>query len=185
MQTVKGPTFSLIGADTVYSSQIPVRIHDAHTWKWLSLSHTTNFRLVQTERVCRRQFQIWWKWQKILQTGRKHCGKRRDCSLRAISPFPTLFSKDLYCRHVKTRACNWNKILISFGANWTLYQSTSFLTFQNLKAFADDKRNVARLMEWVIERKNGKHCGKRRKCWLPAFSPLPPSFFTPLFVGIV
>ena len=23
----------------------------------------------------------------------------------AICPFPTVFSKDLYCRHVKTRAC--------------------------------------------------------------------------------
>ena len=27
--------------------------------------------------------------------GRKHCGKRRNCSLRAISPFPTVFSKRL------------------------------------------------------------------------------------------
>ena len=36
---------------------------------------------------------------------RKHCGKRRNCSSRAISPFPTVFSKGLYCRHVKTRAC--------------------------------------------------------------------------------
>ena len=27
------------------------------------------------------------------------------CSLRAISPFPAVFSKDLYCRHVNTRAC--------------------------------------------------------------------------------
>ena len=35
----------------------------------------------------------------------KHGGKRRNCSLRSISPFPTVFSKDLYCRHVKTRAC--------------------------------------------------------------------------------
>ena len=26
-------------------------------------------------------------------------------SLREISPFPTAFSKDMYCRHVKTRAC--------------------------------------------------------------------------------
>ena len=25
--------------------------------------------------------------------------------LKAISPFPTVFSKDLYCRHIKTRAC--------------------------------------------------------------------------------
>ena len=32
-------------------------------------------------------------------------GKRRNCSLRAISPFPTVFSKDLNCRNVKTRAC--------------------------------------------------------------------------------
>ena len=71
----------------------------------LTLSQMTNFRLFQTERVCRQQFQIWEKWQIVLQMGRKHCGKRRNCSLRAISPFPTLFSKILYCRNVKTRAC--------------------------------------------------------------------------------
>ena len=66
---------------------------------------TTNFRLVQIERVCRRQFQISQKWQKVIQMDRKHCGKRRNCLLRAISPFPAVFSKDLYCRHVKSRAC--------------------------------------------------------------------------------
>ena len=38
-------------------------------------------------------------------TARKHCGKRRKCYLRAISPFPTVFSKDFHCRHIKTRAC--------------------------------------------------------------------------------
>ena len=31
--------------------------------------------------------------------------KRRNCSFWAISPFPTVFSKDLYGRNVKTRAC--------------------------------------------------------------------------------
>ena len=36
----------------------------------LALYHITNFRLFQTERVCRH------KWQKGLQMGRKHCGKR-------------------------------------------------------------------------------------------------------------
>ena len=40
----------------------------------------------------------------VLQTVRKQCRMMRNCSLRAISPFPTVFSKDLYCRHVKTRA---------------------------------------------------------------------------------
>ena len=64
-----------------------------------------SFRLFQTERVSRRQFQIREKWQKLLQMGRKQCGKGRNCSLRAVSPFPTVFSKDLYRRHVKTRAC--------------------------------------------------------------------------------
>ena len=35
----------------------------------------------------------------------ENTGKRRNCSLRAIPPFPTVFSIDFYCRHVKTRAC--------------------------------------------------------------------------------
>ena len=70
-----------------------------------TLFQTVNFRLFQIERICRRRFKIWWNWQEVLQKGRKHCGKRRNCSLQAISPFPTVFSKDLYCRHVKTRAC--------------------------------------------------------------------------------
>ena len=74
--------------------------------------HTTNFRLFQTERVCRLKFQISQKWQKVIQMGRKHYGKRRNCSSRAISSFPTVFSKDLYCRHVKPglvweRAKSW------------------------------------------------------------------------------
>ena len=69
----------------------------------VSLTHyqTTNFRLFKTERACRGQFQIWQKWQKVIQTGRKHCEKRRNCSSRAISPFPTVFSKGLFPRGVK------------------------------------------------------------------------------------
>ena len=71
-------------------------------WTIISTHYqTTNFRLFQTERVCRRQFQIWRKWQKDIQTGRKHRGKRRYCSLRAISTFSTLFSKGLFPRGVK------------------------------------------------------------------------------------
>ena len=48
----------------------------------LLLTHyqTTNFRLFQTERVCRPQFQISQKWQLVIQMGRKHCGKRRNFS---------------------------------------------------------------------------------------------------------
>ena len=32
-------------------------------------------------------------------------GKRKSCSLRAIAPLPSVFSKDFYCRYVNTRAC--------------------------------------------------------------------------------
>ena len=44
-----------------------------------------------------------WEWV-------KHCReenvRNQFCLLlRAISPFPTVFSKDLYCRHAKTKAC--------------------------------------------------------------------------------
>ena len=38
----------------------------------LTLYQMTNFRPFQTERLCRRQFQIERKWQKVIQTGRKH-----------------------------------------------------------------------------------------------------------------
>ena len=44
--------------------------------------------------------------RKFSKKGTKHCGKRRNGSLRAISPYPTVFSEDLYYRrHIKTRAC--------------------------------------------------------------------------------
>ena len=71
----------------------------------LTLTQTTNFRLFQTEIVCKWQFQIWQKCKKVIRTGRKHCGKRRNWSLRAISLFPTVFSKGLFRRGVKRCHC--------------------------------------------------------------------------------
>ena len=78
-------------------------LHICSTSLSKTLSQTTNFRCFHTEWVCRRQFQV--SRQKDLKKGRKHCGKRRNFSLWAISPFPTVFSKEFFCRHVKTRAC--------------------------------------------------------------------------------
>ena len=96
---------------------------------FLTLSQTTIFRRFQTKRIC-RHFQIRCKWYKLFQMSRKHRGKRRNCSLRAISPFPTVFSKDLYCRHVKTRAC-FGKTLLNKTTLTTLYQIIR--TFNNLQ----------------------------------------------------
>ena len=33
--------------------------------------------------------------------------------------------------------------------------------------------------------KGRKHCGKRRKCWLPAFSPFPTMFLKGFFFNVV
>ena len=48
----------------------------------LTLSQTKTTRLFQTERVCRRLFLSLMKLgNKVLQKGREHCGKRRNCLL--------------------------------------------------------------------------------------------------------
>ena len=44
---------------------------------------------------------IWRNGDTITRLSRKRCGKRRNCSLRAISPFPTMFSKAVKCGRVK------------------------------------------------------------------------------------
>ena len=43
------------------------------------------------------------------------------------------------------------------------------------KTFADHKLNVNQNVE-VVFHWIGKHCGKRRKCWLPVFSSFPTMF---------
>ena len=49
--------------------------------------------------------------------GKKHCRKRRNCSLIAISPFLTMFSNDFYCKH-----SHKNKGLFGKGLNMDEYQ---------------------------------------------------------------
>ena len=83
-----------------------------------------------------------------MSNGRKHWGKRRNFSYRAISPFPTMFSKDLYGRYVKTRA----------------YLGKSSTDCQ-LKAYADKSHvNVTENMKFVFQRVLLKpwrcHCAK-------------------------
>ena len=101
-------TFILLSADALNLDWLKILlfgkeliyVRDAIEKRVLTHYQTTNFRLFQTERVCRPQFEIGRKWQKVIQTGRKRCGKRRNCSLRAISPFPSVF-KGLFPRGSK------------------------------------------------------------------------------------
>ena len=64
-----------------------------------------NFRLFQTKTTADNNFICDENGGKFFEREENYIGKKRNCSSQAISPFPTVFSKDLYYRHVKTRAC--------------------------------------------------------------------------------
>ena len=65
-----------------------------------------------------------------------------------------------------------------------LYQTTKYLVWSKLKAFADYKMNLTEKIKTCFG-KGRKHCGKRRKCWLPAFSPFPTMFSKAFLFRIV
>ena len=58
------------------------------------------------------------------------------------------------------------------------------LNWLNLKAFAEDKINVVSKIE-VCLLKGKKHSGKRRKCWLPAFSLFPTMFSKAFLIRVI
>ena len=60
----------------------------------------------------------------------------------------------------------------------------NILDWSKVKAFADHNINVTKILKFVLG--NGrKHSGKRRKCWLPAFSPFPTMFSKDFFFRVV
>ena len=68
---------------------------------------------------------------------------------------------------------------------WELVNSLpndKILDVTKLKTFADDKINAAQMMISTFDRVK-KHCGKRRKCWLLAFSSFPIMFSKGFFLG--
>ena len=65
----------------------------------LSLSQATNFGLFQPDSMQMRILNLIKKWLTVLQMGRKHSGKSRNCSLRVISPFPSVFKRLLLHTH--------------------------------------------------------------------------------------
>ena len=87
------------------------------------------------------------------------------------SPFPTVFSKDLYSRHLKTRAHIWERV------NSVLNSNISDLS--KVTAVEVKKSDFCSVDEiWLWNRR--KHCGKTRKCCLLPFS-LSPTVFNALF----
>ena len=55
------------------------------------------------------------------------------------------------------------------------------LDWSKLKAFADNKITMNEKLKFALK-SVGKNCGKRRKCWLPAFSSFPTMFSKVLLI---
>ena len=83
--------------------------------------------------------------------GRKHCENRRNCSLRAVSPFPTAFSEDFYHRHVKTGLV-WErvKIIVTLSLTSPKKVRKSTLNRPNMSTFEKKNLQVHRSIQWCI-----------------------------------
>ena len=70
----------------------------------------------------------------------------------------------------------------SIEPHLTFYQTTILiLSLSKSKVFADDKIKVTENLQFFFM-KGRKHCGKWRKCWLPAFSSFPTMFSKGFFL---
>ena len=179
----------------------------------LALSQTTNFRRFQTERGCRTQFQRGLqKGQTVLLTGRKHCGKRSNCLLQTISPFPTMFSKDVYCRHKKNKGLSGKSLtnlsytfkdkfhhfsciqffLLQHFWNW---KSKTILTFGKEITVSHSKiLDLCKVKVFaddkfdmahimkVVFGQGRNHCGKRRKMLVTCISSFSTTVFLKVFL---
>ena len=72
-----------------------------------------------------------------------------------------VFSKDLYWRHVKTRAFFWERVKIPFCTACLIHSTLA----QTISDFHGHQKDSFR-----------KQCQKRRRCWQPAFSLFPTMY---------
>ena len=81
-------------------SQVIFCIYAIYHIVYLTYYQTTNFRLFQTERVCRRQFQIGQNSRKLSKKVENIVGKGEIAHYEQFLLFP-VFSKGLFSRGVK------------------------------------------------------------------------------------
>ena len=70
-----------------------------------------------------------------------------------------------------------------FQHHSTLYRQQNFRQVQIESLYRQQNKCESKIEIWYG--KGRKHCGKRRKCWLPAFSPYLTMFSKGLFLRIV
>ena len=86
--------------------------------------------------------------------------------------------------NVKLLSCVTNLSPRVLKSRFNSLPNDKILETSKLKAFADDKINVTQKLNFLFG-KSRKHCEKRRKCWLPAFSPLPTMFSKACLLRVV
>ena len=110
------------------------------------LPHMPNFGSSNSTANKDMMSKIWTNGYTIILFSRKHCWKRRNCSLRAISSFPTVFKSCLLLMHQ-------NEYLRSKGLKQshrsffllTLYQMSKFYTGSNSKGFSEQTLILAQM----------------------------------------
>ena len=81
---------------------------------------------------------------------------------------------------ISGRNCVVNVYVLQLGwysSGFNSLQNSKILDVTKLKAFADDKLNVVKMMICFFD--SVENCGKGRKCWL--FSPFPKVFSKAFF----
>ena len=112
---------------------------------------------------------------------RKILWKRRKCWLPAFSPFPTMLLKCLFFRVVKIRDCAVKELNLIFSQVKILkavsfYVSDEYVSILDINVFCKI---------FIYTFHLHKKCGKRRKCWIPAFSPFSTLFSKFFFFGVL
>ena len=97
-----------------------------------------------------------------------------------ISCYVTLYLVVLH--HVMS--CYYQQLYL-YLQRFNSLPNDTLLDWSKLKAFADDKKKKCDSKIEICSGKERKHCGKRRKCWLPAFSPFPVMFSKFFYLRIV
>ena len=133
--------------------KVPARVAFLIALNSLTRYQMTNFRLFQTERVCRRQFQFWRKWHKLSKWVENTLGKGEIARYEQFLLFPQCFQKACFTGASKV-VIVWE--WVNKQQNFRLVQIDSICRRQHK-------------LEWKIKTcfgKGRKHCGKRRQCWL-------------------
>ena len=74
--------------------------------------------------------------------GRQYCGKRRNCSFRAISPFPSVFSKRLVLQTCKNKGLFWKGLTQYFLFMTHRHARLLSLLHKFRDSISDDKKGA-------------------------------------------